>query len=145
MALRGTKFVTIRGFTFTETAGGDNLHPDGVEGLGPSFPMEGQKYCGEALHLNRAQQCVVEDNYFDSVGGNAIYLQGYNLRNLIRRNEIAHAGGNGIALGGSWARGDYFKADATLAGPGACLSGTPTSNIPCLTGSSTTTFTTPAR
>ena len=46
------------------------------------------KYCGEALHLNRAEWCRVEDNHFDAVGGNAIYLQGYNARNVIRRNEI---------------------------------------------------------
>ena len=117
VALHGTKFVTIRGFTFTETTDGENLHPDGVEGLGPSFPMEGRRYCGEALHLNRAQQCVVEENRFWAVGGNGIYLQGYNLRNVVRRNEIAHCGGNGIALGGSWGRGDYLKPDATLAGP----------------------------
>ena len=54
---------------------------------------------------------------FWAVGGNGIYLQGYNLRNVVRRNEIAHCGGNGIALGGSWGRGDYLKPDATLAGP----------------------------
>ena len=118
MALHRTKFVTIRGFTFTETTDGDNLHPDAVEGLGPLFSLEGRKYCGEALHINRAEQCVVEDNYFDSVGGNAIYLQGYNLRNVVRRNEIAHAGANGICLGGTWGHGDFLKPDATLAGPG---------------------------
>ena len=110
IALHGTKFVTIRGFTLTETTDGDNLHPDAVEGLGPSFSLEGRRYCGEALHLNRAELCVVEDNRFDSVGGNAIYLQGYNLRNAIRRNEVAHAGGNGIALGGSWGHGDFLNA-----------------------------------
>ena len=51
--------------------------------------MQGRKYCGEALHLNRAEHCRIEDNHFYAVGGNAAYLQGFNARNVIRYNFIA--------------------------------------------------------
>ena len=59
VALHRTSFVGIRGFTFTETNGGDETHPGGVEGLGAMFSATGVKYCGEALHLNRAEWCRV--------------------------------------------------------------------------------------
>ncbi len=114
VALHRTSFVTIRGFTFSETADGDEPHPGGVEGLGAMFPASGTKYVGEALHLNRAEWCRVEDNHFDAVGGNAIYLQGYNARNVIRRNEIGHAGANGIGLGGQWGHGDFLNEKGNL-------------------------------
>ena len=34
VALERTSYVTLRGFTLTETIDGDDLHPDSVEGLG---------------------------------------------------------------------------------------------------------------
>ena len=105
IALDRASHITIRGFTFTETTGGDNLHPDSVEGLGAMLPMQGRKYCGQALLLKRAEHCLVEDNHFYAVGGNAIYLQGFNARNVIRRNEVGYAGANGICLGGAWGHG----------------------------------------
>ena len=115
VALHRTSFVTIRGFTFTETADGDEPHPGGVEGLGAMFAASGTKYFGEALHLNRAEWCRVEDNHFDAVGGNAIYLQGYNARNLIRRNEIGHAGGQRHRPGrGSGGYGDFLNEKGNL-------------------------------
>ena len=39
VALHRTGFVTIRGFTFTETTDGDEPQPGGVEGLGAMFSM----------------------------------------------------------------------------------------------------------
>ena len=114
VALHRTGFVTIRGFTFTETTDGDEPQPGGVEGLGAMFSMSGLKYSGEALHLNRAQRCLIEDNHFDSVGGNAVYLQGYNARNIIRGNEIDHAGANGVCLGGAMGYGDFLTERGSL-------------------------------
>ena len=111
VALHRTSYVTIRGFTFTETTDGDEPQPGGVEGLGAMFAAEGLKYSGEALHLNRAEHCRIEDNHFFGVGGNAIYLTGYNARNIIRRNEIAHAGANGIGLAGAMGYGDFLNAE----------------------------------
>ena len=96
--LRGASWITISGFTFTETAGGDNLHHDGCEGCGAMFPRQGLRYCGDAVHLKRTEHCRIENNRFYAVGGNAVYLEGENFRNVIQRNEISHAGANGICL-----------------------------------------------
>lgn len=98
---QGACYITISGFTFTETTGGDNLHPDGCEGLGAMFSMDGWKYCGHAVHLNRTERCRIENNHFDAVGGNALYLRGYNARNVVRNNQISGAGANGICLAGA--------------------------------------------
>src|SRR5581483_6718815 len=92
------------GLTFTETLGGDDTHRDGLEGYGAMFPHQGWKYCGEALHLQDAERCVIEHNHFDKVGGNGIYLSSSNLHNVIRHNEIAGAGANGICLVGTMER-----------------------------------------
>ena len=146
IALHRTSFVTIRGLTFTETNGGDDLHPEGVEGLGAMFCVQGLKYCGETLHLNRAEWCWVEDNHFDAAGGNAVYLQGYNARNVIRRNDIGYAGANGIGLGGAWGYGDYSDAAGKVEPPiSSSRCGTRTCNTPCITRSSKTTSTAAAR
>ena len=99
--LHGASYVTISGFSFTETIGGDNQHPPGGEGYGPMFPITGLKYCGDAVHLHEAEHCIIEDNSIYGIGGNGVYLEGYNYRNFIRRNEISDVGANGICLLGS--------------------------------------------
>lgn len=93
--------VTISGFTLTETDDGDCSHPTRVEGLGAMFSEVGLKYCGEAIRLKRAEHCVIENSRIHAVGGNGIYIELYNRRNKIRRNEISEAGANGIVLAGS--------------------------------------------
>jgi parallel beta-helix repeat protein len=99
--LYGASWITISGFTFTETMDGDNFHRDGVEGVGAMFPRAGWQYCGEAVHLKHAEHCVIENNHFSAVGGNGVYLEGHNLRNTIRCNEISEAGANGVCLAGT--------------------------------------------
>lgn len=99
--LADASWITISGFTFTETTGGDNTHRHGLEGVGAMFPMKGWKYCGEAIHLRGTRSCTIEDNHFDAVGGNAVYLEKHNQSNMIRRNEIAYAGANAICLVGA--------------------------------------------
>jgi hypothetical protein len=104
ISIRGASWLIISGFTFTETTGGDDLHRDGLDGYGPMYPNQGWKYCGEALHMRDAEHCLIENNRFYAVGGNAIFLERYNLRNQIRRNEISHAGANGVCLLGNHIR-----------------------------------------
>jgi parallel beta-helix repeat protein len=65
------------------------------------FPMKGWKYCGQAVLLKGTEYCCIENNLFHGVGGNAVYLEGYNLRNLIRRNRIDYAGACGVGLAGA--------------------------------------------
>lgn len=100
--LRGASWITISGFTFTECGvGGGNMHRTGHEGYGAMFPVGGRKYCGEALHMRGAEHCCIENNHFYAVGGNAVYLEDYNSRNLVRNNEISHIGACGVCLVGS--------------------------------------------
>ena len=114
VALHRTQFVTFRGFTLTETTDGDEPHPGGVEGPGPCLPRKESSIPARRMHLNRAEWCVVEDNYFNAVGGNGIYLQGYNVRNIVRRNEIAHTGAAGVAFGGQTGYGDFLNEKGRL-------------------------------
>ena len=109
ISLHGASWVTITGFTFTETTDGDNYHRDGGEGVGAMFNTMGLRYCGDAVHLRDAEHCRVEGNLLRSVGGNAIYLEGHNARNVIARNEIAYAGANGVCLVGAQGRAPIFN------------------------------------
>jgi parallel beta-helix repeat protein len=109
VSLRGASWVTITGLTFIETTDGDNYHRDGGEGVGAMFNTVGLRYCGDAVHLRGAEHCRIEGNLFRSVGGNAIYLEGHNARNVIARNEIAYAGANGICLVGAQGSAPIFN------------------------------------
>ena len=94
-------WITVSGFTITETLGGDSVMRDGALGYSGFTPIAGVKYCGESLRLLNAEHCCVKNNHFYAVGGNAIYLEGYNARHAIHHNDIGHAGANGICvLGG---------------------------------------------
>jgi parallel beta-helix repeat protein len=109
--LRGASWITISGLTFTETRTGDNVHRGDLEGYGAMHNVDGLQYCGEAIHLKHAEHCCIEDNTFHGLGGNAIYLDGYNERNVVRRNEISHVGANGICVMGNryqgWGESPY--------------------------------------
>jgi len=94
-------WVVVSGFTFTETSDGDNFHHEGVEGCSVMYARAGWKYCGDAIHLKDAERCHIENNLFDAVGGNAVYLEGRNSRNVIRHNKIRYAGANGVCLLGN--------------------------------------------
>lgn len=99
--LGGASWVTLSGLTFTETLGGDDPFRANYEGYGAMFPRQGLRYAGETLRMQCAEHCVIEKNHFHAVGANAIYLEGHNARNVIRHNEISHAGANGICMAGS--------------------------------------------
>ena len=101
MDLRGVSHVTVSGFTFTETATGDNYHRFGLDGYGVMFPIRGWKYCGESLHMKDTSYCTVERNNFSALGGNAVYLESFNLRNRVRRNRFNDIGVNGVCLVGT--------------------------------------------
>ena len=103
--LQSVSNVVFSGFKFTATRNaGDNLHPSDLEGYGAMRPQQDWKYCGDALRMNGCEHCIIENCHFDAVGGNAIYLERYNLHNVIRRNEISDAGANGICMLGNLER-----------------------------------------
>ena len=97
----GVCYLTVSGLVLTETLGGDNPHPPGGDGYGPMFPIAGLTYCGDAVHLQDAAFCIVQDNQVVNVGGNGVYLEGGAYRNVIRRNEVGRVGVNGICLLGN--------------------------------------------
>jgi parallel beta-helix repeat protein len=99
--INGASWLSFSGFTLSQTAGGDDMQRLGVDGADAMTPNQGLKYCGEAIHMRDAQYCTIENNCFYWVGGNGIYLERHNSRNVIRRNEISHAGANGICLLGN--------------------------------------------
>ena len=84
------RHITLRGFTLTQTQA--------------QFPTPETYYkkpnAGQTLYMENTQDCAVDDNLFDSVGGDAIRLQNNNARNRIAGNEIKDAGAYGIFLGG---------------------------------------------
>ena len=98
--LHDASWINLRGFQFTETVDGDNYHREGVDGIGAMFNIPGLPYCGEAVHLRKAEHCRIEDCHFNAVGGNGVYLESHNLRNVIAHNELSECGANGIVLAG---------------------------------------------
>jgi hypothetical protein len=83
------RHVVISGMTLTQTLAG--------------FPTPESYYktpnSDQALYMENTEDCVIEDNFFDAVGGDAIRLQNNNARNKIVGNEVARAGAYGIFLG----------------------------------------------
>ena len=88
---------------------GDNDHHEGVQGAGAMYPQANWQLGGDALHLKEAEYCTIERNHFQAVGCNAIYLEGYNYRNVIRENEIGYAGADGICLLGTIEKHPMFN------------------------------------
>ncbi len=109
--LRGASWITISGLTFTETLTGDNIHRWGLEGYGAMHNIDGLRYCGEAIHIKHSENCRIENNTFHGLGGNGIYLESYNERNMIRANKIHHVGACGVCVMGhryeEWGESPY--------------------------------------
>jgi len=94
----GTEWIFIKGLTFTETIGGDNIHRDGMAGYGAMFPRAEWTYCGEAIRMRRASNCIIEKCRFDQTGGNGIYLESGCRRNHIAYNTFCRCGASGVVL-----------------------------------------------
>ena len=105
----GASWLKISGLTFTETMDGDNFHHDGMQGVGAMYPQANWQFGGDAIHIKGATHCTLEQNRFEAVGCNAIYLEGYNYRNVVRQNDISDAGANGICLLGTMEKHPLFN------------------------------------
>ncbi|MBN1445899.1 MAG: right-handed parallel beta-helix repeat-containing protein [Candidatus Omnitrophica bacterium] len=81
-------YVNIRGLRFTQTL--------------VNWPSPQSYYktpnAGSALYMENTRFCSVEDNIFDSVGGDAVRLQNHNACNRIAGNHISNAGAYGIFI-----------------------------------------------
>ncbi|MFI5379119.1 MAG: PDZ domain-containing protein [Tepidisphaerales bacterium] len=88
------RFVTIKGLTFRHAA---RTFMDNRE---PMVRSDWTTYRGGALFYNGTEDCTLEDCFVDQVGGNAVFINNYNRRVIVRSCHIAKAGGNGVAFFG---------------------------------------------
>jgi hypothetical protein len=84
----------FRGFTFRHTA------RTFMETKEPLLRSDWTIYRGGAVFINGAEDCSLSDCAFDQVGGNTIFVSGYNRRISIRGCLIQNSGANGIAFVG---------------------------------------------
>ena len=95
--LRGTeqapvRFVSFKGLTFRHAA---RTFMETRELL---LRTDWAIYRGGALFVNGAEDCALEDCLIDQVGGNAVFVNNYNRRIVVRGCHITRAGGNGVAF-----------------------------------------------
>jgi PDZ domain/Right handed beta helix region len=88
------RFVTLKGLTFRHTA---RTFMDNKE---PMLRSDWTTYRGGAVFINGAEDCALADCFIDQVGGNAIFVNNYNRRIVVRGCHIARVGANGVAFVG---------------------------------------------
>ena len=88
------KWIELRGFTFQHAS------RTFMETREPLLRSDWRIYRGGALFFTGAEDCYVDDCFLDQVGGNCIFVSGYNRRIRISRTHIARAGANGISFVG---------------------------------------------
>ena len=113
--LHGTKqapvhHVTLRNLTFRHTA---RTFMDNKE---PLMRSDWTIYRGGALLFDGAEDCSVEDCTLEQLGGNAVFVNGYNRRIAIKRTAIERCGTNAIAFIGlpTAVRNPLFRYEQTL-------------------------------
>lgn len=67
----------------------------------PLFRSDWRIYRGGAAYFNHAEDCTVADSDFESVGGNAVFVDGYNRRVGVTGSLIREAGASGVCFVGS--------------------------------------------
>ena len=88
------KYVELSRFTFRHAA------RTFMETREPLLRSDWRIYRGGAVFLAGAEDCRVDNCYLDQLGGNAIFVSGYNRRIHISRCHIARVGANGITFAG---------------------------------------------
>lgn len=86
--------VTLRGFIFRHAA---RTFMDVKE---PLLRSDWTIYRGGAVLFNGAEDCTVADCEFDQLGGNAIFVNNYNRRIIIRGCDIHDTGASAVAFVG---------------------------------------------
>ena len=91
---RPVKFITLRGLVFRHAA------RTFMETKEPLLRSDWTIYRGGAVLFRGAEGCAVADCTFDQVGGNTIFVSGYNRGIVVRGCLIKDSGGNGVAFVG---------------------------------------------
>ena len=101
------KLITLRGLIFRHAA---RTVMDNRE---PLLRSDWTIYRGSAVFFNGTEDCALEDSFVDQVGGNAVFVNNYNRRVVIRGTQIGRAGANGICFVGDprAARSPLFNYD----------------------------------
>jgi parallel beta-helix repeat protein len=108
------RYINVRGLTLTQT-----LCPF-PEQLHPNFHSPTLR--GEAIRIENASHCRIEDNSIDQVGGDGIRLQESTSDVVIANNVISQTGASGISiaadvvgLGGTWTDSQELKVNSARA------------------------------
>ncbi|HEX7569487.1 MAG TPA: hypothetical protein VF492_03190, partial [Verrucomicrobiae bacterium] len=88
------KWITLHGMVFRQAA---RTVMDTRE---PLLRTDWAIYRGGAIFFNGAEDCALADSLIDQVGGNAVFVNNYNRRIVIRGTQIAKAGASGICFVG---------------------------------------------
>jgi hypothetical protein len=88
------KHITLKGFTYRHTA---RTFMDTKE---PLLRSDWAIYRGGAVYLTGTESVRILDSEFDQVGGNAVFVNNYNRRTLIKGCHIHNTGGSGICFVG---------------------------------------------
>jgi hypothetical protein len=88
------RWITLEGFVFQHAA------RTFMETRDPLLRSDWRIYRGGAVVLNGTEDCGIDACFFDQLGGNCIFVNGYNRRAHIARCHIAESGANGISFVG---------------------------------------------
>jgi hypothetical protein len=86
--------LTLAGLTFRHTL------RTFMETREPLLRSDWRIYRGGAIYVEGAEDIVIEDCFFDQLGGNAIFMSGYNRRLHVRGCRIEEAGASGVCFVG---------------------------------------------
>ncbi len=88
------KHITLKGFTYRHAA---RTFMDTKE---PLLRSDWTIYRGGAVLLTGTENVSILDSEFDQVGGNAVFINNYNRRALVKGCHIHDAGGSGVCFVG---------------------------------------------
>ncbi len=91
---QAVKHITLKGFTYRHAA---RTFMDTKE---PLLRSDWTIYRGGAVLLTGTENVSILDSEFDQVGGNAVFVNNYNRRALVRGCHIHDAGGSGVCFVG---------------------------------------------
>jgi hypothetical protein len=87
-------YLTLEGLTFRHTL------RTFMETREPLLRSDWRIHRGGALYIEGGEEIIVEDCFFDQLGGNAIFMSGYNRRVRVRSCRIEEAGASGVCFVG---------------------------------------------
>lgn len=97
--VRGTadapvRHLSFRGLSFTQTG------LTFLERYEPVARGDWAIHRGGVIYFTGAEDCTIADSRFDYVGGNAVFLSGYNRRVAVQRCRFHHIGDSAVAIVG---------------------------------------------